>query len=48
MYWVDADRGLGTLIAQVSAAADLEIDTKAEEAIQVEEIWRGLNRLAGP
>jgi tetratricopeptide (TPR) repeat protein len=48
VYWVDADRGLGTLIAQVSSAAELEIDTKAEETIQVEQIWRGLNRLAGP
>jgi tetratricopeptide (TPR) repeat protein len=48
VYWVDADRGLGALIAQVSEAADLAIDTRAEEAIQVEQIWRGLNRLPGP
>ena len=42
--WVDADHGLGTLIAQVSSAAELQIDTRVEEAIQVEQIWRGLSR----
>jgi hypothetical protein len=29
VYWVDADRGLGTLISQVSEAAGIEVDKKA-------------------
>jgi len=48
VYWVDADRGLSTLISQVGEAAGIEVDKKAEEERQVEQIWRGLNRLAGP
>jgi hypothetical protein len=48
VYWVDADRGLSTLIAQVGEAAGIEVDPKADEAHQVEQIWRGLNRLPGP
>jgi tetratricopeptide (TPR) repeat protein len=47
VYWVDADQGLSTLIAQVSAAAGVEVDKKADEANQVEQVWRGLNRLPG-
>src|SRR5215469_3691093 len=48
VYWVDADRGLSTLISQIGEAAGIEVDAKAEEAQQVEQIWRGLNRLPGP
>ena len=48
VYWVDADRGLSTLIAQVGEAAGIEVDKKADEALQVEQIWRGLDRLHGP
>ena len=48
VYWVDADQGLSTLISQVGDAAGIEVDKKAEEAHQVEQIWRGLNRLPGP
>jgi len=48
VYWVDADRGLSTLISQVGEAAGIEVDKRADEAHQVEQIWRGLNRLPGP
>ena len=48
VYWVDADRGLSTLISQVGEAAGIEFDKKADETLQVEQIWRGLNRLLGP
>ena len=48
VYWVDADQGLSTLIAQVGAAAGIEVDTKADEARQLEQLWRGANGLAGP
>lgn len=48
VYWVDADRGLSTLIIQVSGAAGIEVDTKAEETVQVGQIWTGLNRFPGP
>jgi hypothetical protein len=48
VYWVDADRGLSTLISQVGEAAGIEVDNKADEARQVEQIWHGLNRLPGP
>ena len=48
VYWVDADLGLSTLISQVGAAAGIVVDPKAGESSQVEEIWRGLNRLPGP
>jgi len=36
------------LITQVGTAAGIEVDAKAEEAAQVEQIWQGLNRLSGP
>jgi hypothetical protein len=45
VYWVDADRGLGTLISQVSQAAQLTIDTKADEQNQLEQRWTELNKL---
>lgn len=48
VYWVDADQGLSTLISQVGEAAGIEVNKKAEEAHQLEEIWRGLNRMHGP
>jgi len=48
VYWVDADQGLSTLIAQVGTAAGIEVDTKADEARQLEQLWRGTNGLAGP
>jgi tetratricopeptide (TPR) repeat protein len=46
VYWVDADRGLSTLITQVSEAGEIEIDGTADEKRQVEQIWRELNRRA--
>ena len=48
VYWVDADRGLSTLIAQVSGVSGIEIDGKRPEPEQLEQLWRGLNRLPGP
>jgi len=48
VYWVDGDRGLGALVAEVSAAAGVAVDMKAEEAVQVSQLWRGLNSLPGP
>jgi tetratricopeptide (TPR) repeat protein len=48
VYWVDAERGLSALIAQVSDASGIRVNTKAEESVQVEQIWRGLNNLPGP
>ncbi len=47
VFWVDADEGLSTLIAQVGEAAGIEVDNKANEAKQVEQIWHGLSRLPG-
>jgi tetratricopeptide (TPR) repeat protein len=47
VYWVDADQGLSTLISQVGEAAGIEVDKKADEAHQLEQIWRGLNQLPG-
>lgn len=43
VYWVDADLGIVAMITQISAAAGIEIDTKAEEPEQVGRLWRGLN-----
>jgi tetratricopeptide (TPR) repeat protein len=48
VYWVNADQGLSTLISQIGEAAEIEFDKKADEATQVEQIWRGLNQLHGP
>ncbi|HTX35263.1 MAG TPA: tetratricopeptide repeat protein [Bryobacteraceae bacterium] len=48
VYWVDGDRGLSTLIAQVGEAAGLAVDPKAPETDQLEQLWHGLNRLPGP
>jgi hypothetical protein len=45
VYWVDADRGLGTLVTQISGAAGIDVNTKAEESDQVEQVGHGLNRL---
>jgi hypothetical protein len=39
---------LSTLILQVGEAAGIEVNIKADEACQLEQIWRGLNRLHGP
>ncbi|MBL8295486.1 MAG: tetratricopeptide repeat protein [Bryobacterales bacterium] len=48
VFWVDSDQGLSTLIAQVTAAAGVAIDTKADEARQLEQLWRELDGLDGP
>jgi hypothetical protein len=48
VYWVDADRGLSSLIAQISGPAGVEVDPKAAETEQVGQIWCGLNRLHAP
>jgi tetratricopeptide (TPR) repeat protein len=45
VYWVDADRGLSTLISQVSDNAGIVIEKKAEEPAQLLQLWAGLNRL---
>jgi tetratricopeptide (TPR) repeat protein len=45
VYWVDADRGLSTLISQVSDNAGIVIEKKAEEPAQLQQLWAGLNRL---
>ena len=46
VYWVEADRGLGPLISQVSEAAGIAIDTNAEEPDQLQQLWVGLDRMA--
>ena len=43
MYWVDADRGILEMVTQISTAAGLDLDAKAEEAEQVAQLWRGVN-----
>jgi hypothetical protein len=48
VYWVDADQGLTTLIAQVGTAAGIDVEPRAGPDVQVEQIWRGLDRLPGP
>jgi hypothetical protein len=44
VYWVDADRGVTTLITQISEAARLAVDPKAEESAQLEQVWRQMNQ----
>jgi hypothetical protein len=34
LYWVDADRGLSTLITQISEAAGIEVNTKPRSGIR--------------
>ncbi len=46
VYWVDADRGLSTLITQVSDAAKIDLNTKASEAHQLAELWQAMNTRA--
>jgi tetratricopeptide (TPR) repeat protein len=48
VYWVDADRGLSVLIAQVGEAAGIKIEPTADETTQLSQLWSGLNRLPGP
>jgi len=43
VYWVNADRGVLEMVTQISTAAGVEVDTKAEEGEQVAQLWRGLN-----
>jgi len=43
VYWVEADLGVIAIITQISAAAGIEVDAKAEEREQVAQLWRGLN-----
>jgi hypothetical protein len=43
VYWVNADRGLIQMVTRVSAAAGVDVDTRAEEAEQVAQLWHGLN-----
>src|SRR5271170_4467016 len=43
VYWVDADRGLTEMITHTSEAASVEINSKAEGAEQVAQLWQGLN-----
>jgi len=48
VYWVNADQGPGALITQISTAAALDLNTKAEPSLQLEELWRKLNSFAQP
>ncbi len=48
VYWVQADLGITALITQISTAAGVDIDTRAEEAGQVAQLWRGLNSRSLP
>ena len=43
VYWVNGDRGLIEMVTRISAAAGVEVDTKAEDAEQVAQLWHGLN-----
>ena len=43
VYWVNGDLGLIEMITRISAAAGVDVDTRADEAEQVEQLWRGLN-----
>src|ERR1700761_4680199 len=43
VYWVNAARGFTELLTTISAAAGLELDTKAEEAKQAAQLWHDLN-----
>ena len=45
VYWVDTEGGLANLVTQVSEAAELDIDLKAEEQKQLRQLWRELNKL---
>jgi tetratricopeptide (TPR) repeat protein len=45
VYWVDSGRGLPTLITQVSEAADLKIDPRANEEAQLGQLWNELSKL---
>lgn len=47
VYWVDAGRGLSSIVAQLGRAARIEVDQRAEEPDQLEQLWQGMNRL-GP
>jgi TIR domain len=43
VYWVNADRGLNEMITRISTAAEVNVDTKAEEQEQVAQLWHDLN-----
>jgi hypothetical protein len=43
VYWVQADLGLTAMIRRLGTAAKIDVDTKAEEAEQLAQLWQGLN-----
>jgi hypothetical protein len=45
VYWVDSDLGLAALVSQISEAAGVAVDTKAEEQSQVQQLWAALNKM---
>jgi hypothetical protein len=47
VYWVDAELGLSSLITEIGIAAGIDLDTKADQRRQLEQLWQGLNRLHG-
>ena len=46
VYWVDTEGGLANLVTQVSEAAEIDIDPKAEEQKQLGQLWKELNKRA--
>jgi len=44
IFWVDAERGLPTLLQQVSTAADLDLDGRLSEEIQLQQLWLQLSQ----
>ena len=48
VYWVDGDRGLTALVTGISGAAGIDVDSKAEEQVQAEQVWQGLNSRHAP
>lgn len=44
VYWVQAYLGMTEMITRISTAAEIAVNTKAEEAEQLAQLWRELNR----
>ncbi len=43
VFWVDAERGISTLIGRVSECAEIEVDQTLSEQNQLDRLWRGLH-----
>ncbi len=43
VFWIDADRGISAMIAQLIRDSGISIDNTQDESVQLEQLWKGLS-----